>query len=151
MKSNRLFGLAIVASMGVVLLAGCTSAAASSPEPHTIPSTTSRPADPTPSLPSQENVSAQDAPLSQLWALVDSSLRDSSGYAQADRQAGVLPQDFTDFASAIQTRCEPQLSSADAENLTSLGAAVTQKSQTAGTDLTPAIRAYFDVATAHCM
>jgi hypothetical protein len=96
-------------------------------------------------------VSFQDAPLSQLWALVDSGLRDSGGYGDSTRAAGVVPQDVNDFGSAIQSRCVPERSAAQGAELTSLWNKIAADAKTAGTDLTPAVQAYFDRASKLCM
>ncbi|MFF1632558.1 hypothetical protein [Leifsonia sp. NPDC058248] len=97
------------------------------------------------------SVTPQDAPLAQLWALVDSSLRDAGGYADSTRGAGVIPADIHDFGSAIQTRCVPKRTPPERAELTSLWNAIAAEAKTAGADLTPAVRAYFARASALCM
>jgi len=148
--------LAVVLSAAA--LAGCSASsqpadgASQTPEYHSIPTTTNRAPDP--SLSPQPNgsaVSAQDAPLAQLWALVDSGLRNNGGYADAARPAGTTPQDVADFASAIATRCTPQLTAEQSAHLDALWSDVTAAAASAGTDLTPTVTAYVDQATALCM
>lgn len=149
--------LAIV--LTAAALAGCSAqsqpaadGASQTPEFHSIPTTTNRAPDPSPSPQSNgSTVSAQDAPLSQLWAMVDSSLRRNGGYADASRPAGTTPQDVADFASAIATRCTPQLTAEQSAHLDTLWADVTATAASAGADLTPTVTAYVDQATALCM
>lgn len=152
----------IVAAAAAVLtaaaLAGCTTqpdhtgqAASQTPEYRSIPSTTDRAPDPQTTAQAQgASVSAQDAPLSQLWAMVDSDLRDG-GYTDATRAAGALPPAVGDFASAISTRCTPSLATDEAARLASLWSGVTATAADAGADLTPAVTAYFTEATTLCM
>lgn len=148
--------LAVVLSAAA--LAGCSASsqpadgASQTPEYHSIPTTTNRAPDP--SLSPQPNgsaVSAQDAPLAQLWALVDSGLRNNGGYADAARPAGTTPQDVADFASAIATRCTPQLTAEQSAHLDALWSDVTAAAASAGADLTPTVTAYVDQAAALCM
>lgn len=148
--------LAVVVSAAA--LAGCSASsqpadgASHTPEYHSIPTTSNRAPDPSQSpQPNGSTVSAQDAPLSQLWALVDSGLRNNGGYADASRPAGTTPQDVADFASAIATRCTPQLTAEQSAHLDALWNDVTAAAASAGADLTPTVTAYVDQATALCM
>ncbi|MBB2967626.1 hypothetical protein [Leifsonia aquatica] len=149
--------LAVVLSAAA--LAGCSASsqpaadgASQTPEYHSIPTTSNRAPDPSLSpQPNDSAVSAQDAPLSQLWALVDSGLRSNGGYADASRPAGTTPQDVADFASAIAARCTPQLTAEQSAHLDALWDDVTAAAASAGTDLTPTVTAYVDQATALCM
>jgi hypothetical protein len=147
----------VTLTLTVLALAGCSATGTTAAEPsvtpvrHTIPSSSNRPPDPVETPAADGSVSAQDAPLAQLWALVDSSLRDAGGYAESTRGAGVIPADIHDFGSAIQTRCVPGRTAAEAAELTSLWNAIAAEARTAGADLTPAVRAYFARASALCM
>ncbi|MFF2050942.1 hypothetical protein ACFVU2_05015 [Leifsonia sp. NPDC058194] len=155
----RRLAIACAAVLAGAALAGCavhsTPAAeggSQTPEYRSIPTTTNRAPDPTPSAhPEGSTISEQEAPLSQLWATVDSSLRDAGGYADPSRAAGRVPQDIGDFASAIATRCTPQLSAEQAARLDSLWSDVTGTAASAGADLTPTVSAYVDQATSLCL
>lgn len=147
----------ITAIVAVLALTGCSASATASsehsgtPVRHSIPTSSNRPADPLQTTAPGGTVSAQDAPLSQLWALVDSGLRAGGGYGDSTRGAGVVPGDIRDFGSAIQSRCVPARSAVEGAELTSLWNELIADAKTAGADLTPAVRAYFDRASALCM
>jgi hypothetical protein len=144
-------------TVAILALTGCSASGTAASEPsatpvrHSIPTSSNRPADPLQTTAPGGTVSAQDAPLSQLWALVDSGLRDGGGYGDRTRGAGVVPADIRDFGSAIHSRCVPERSAAEGAQLTSLWNEIIADAKTAGADLTPAVRAYFDRASALCM
>jgi hypothetical protein len=120
------------------------------PEYRSIPTTSERPADPTATPRSDGSVTADQAPLSQLWAVVDSGLA-HGGYADSTRAAAVIPQDVADFANAITTRCVPGLTDAEAGQLAPLWNDLQSSASAAGADITPAVRSYFTEATSLCM
>lgn len=129
---------------------GAADPATRTPEYRSIPTTTNRAADPAATPRADGSITAQEAPLSQLWASVDSSLA-HGGYADASRPAGSLPQDVTDFAHAIAARCAPGLAAESSGRLTDLWAGVQTAAATAGADITPTVSAYAAEATSLCM
>lgn len=153
------FAAVLGVALAGVALAGCSvtsqpaaDGASQTPEYHSIPTTTNKASDPSQSpQPNGGSVSAQDTPLSQLWAMVDSGLRSTGGYADGSRAGGTLPQDVSDFASAVSSRCTPQLTAEQSTRLSTLWNDVNTAAASAGGDLTPAVRAYFDQATSLCM
>ena len=163
--------LALAAVVASLLLAGCAtdaniqlpaqaSAAVTLPAPatatpgpsssaaaHSIPETTNRPSDPP--LPSDYNQSTnnqltpQEASLSQLWAAADSEVGTDAGASTFGGAAGL-----TDFSAAITSRCYPILSADQVTELEQLRAAYESATGTAGF---AAAQEYFVRATDSCM
>lgn len=94
-------------------------------------------------------IPATAAPLDQLWAVVDSSLR--SGGEWQGRTAGEVEPTMLDFEQAISSRCEPTLSPDQGTNLDTLWSAVLQQAQDPRAKLHDVEKAYFDAATRDCM
>ena len=147
----------MIGAAGLVAVAALTGAAVATSSIvatfHTIPHSTHRAPDPVvtprPSLEAGNtgSVRAQDAPLSQLWAI------STGDPIQAD-QSNPLAWQLEDFTNAIRTRCYPQLSAADQAQLTALYAAFThtlEQRPLVVADVRDAKNAYFDRATALCM
>lgn len=155
--SHRRHNPWMVGIAGVVAVAALTGAAVATSSIvttfHEIPHSTHRAPDPVvtqgPSTvaPDTGSVSAQDAPLAQLWAI-------SKGDPIPADQSNPLAWQLDDFASAIRSRCYPQLSAADQAQLTALYAAFTRALEQRPLDV-PAVRdaknAYFDRTTKLCM
>jgi hypothetical protein len=83
---------------------------------YPIPSSTARVAGPPPPADYDQTdyneLTPQEAPIGQLFAITDSELRRADGGA-----ASWNPAIMTDFADAITTRCSPQLDAADVGTL----------------------------------
>lgn len=148
--ARRRAGAALLAALGAALLAGCTSPAPAldAPAPsgtsYSIPSSTNRAPDPP--LPTDydqdtnNELTAEEASLPQLWALANSEVDPSATEAPE--------QGFADFSAAITARCYPILDPAEAAELEQLHATYLPLT---GPDAVTAARAYFDRATALCM
>lgn len=141
-------GLAGCAAQGAAQ--GAADSSTQTPEHRSIPTTTNRAPDPSATPRADGSVSADEAPLSQLWAMVDSSLA-HGGYADSARAAGSLPQDVSAFADAVTTRCVPGLTADESGRLATLWGGVQTAAASAGGDLTPSVSAYAAEATTLCM
>lgn len=141
-------GLAGCAAQGAAQ--GAADSATQTPEYRSIPTTTNRAPDPSATPRADGSITADEAPLSQLWAMVDSSLA-HGGYADSARAAGSLPRDVSDFADAVTTRCVPGLTADESSRLSTLWGGVQTAAASAGGDLTPQISAYVTEASTLCM
>jgi hypothetical protein len=147
----RITRLAILVP-AALLLAGCTATVPAVAGPtalsHTIPFSTNRAPDPTPTEdPTTGQVSASEAPLAQLWAI-------STGDPIPSEQSNPGAWDITDFANAIATRCYPQLTADQAAGLKQLYAtfqATIAVSPIVVSDAKAAKNAYFNRASNLCM
>jgi hypothetical protein len=120
---------------------------------HPMPHTTQRPNDPpqpsaTPGVASGP-IAPEQAPLGQLWAIVDSSLRSDSEWSE--RGAGQIEPTFLDFETAIENRCEPGLNAAERADLNAKWVRVQQQATDATAPLHDVEKAFFDAATTYCM
>lgn len=162
-RSGRLFrrrrntrGLAatFIVALVVAGLTACSSTSHPVAQPtgeyHTIPHD-QRTAGPAPetSPHTDGQIPASSAPLDQLWAVVDSSLR--NGGEWQGRAAGQVEPTMLDFEQAIFGRCEPNLSPVQSSNLNTLWSAVLQQAQDPKATLHDVEKAYFDAATRDCM
>jgi hypothetical protein len=94
-------------------------------------------------------IPASAAPLDELWALVDSSLR--GGKEMNGRMAGQIEPTMIDFQNAISVRCEPTLTPAQVADLHVLWATVENQAADPAARLHDVEKAYFDTATRDCM
>lgn len=148
-KRRAVAGL-IAAGAAVLVIGGAGTALATNLTGgvfHPIPHSTHRPSDPplptfTPDADNQ--ITPEQAPLDQLWAMAKSEVDDSgTGSGTPGIGAGM-----NDFAAAVATRCYPQLSASEQAELESLRTTF----QSAGPDRAiETARAYFSRATELCM
>lgn len=153
-SGRRKLLLAAMCAGAGLMLAGCATAVPPSSSPasnHTIPPVKSFVTAPSPERPGTVSgqIGASQAPMQQLWATLDSGLR--NGKAWPGRLAGQLPQDFEDFATAVTQRCEPGLDAGQAQHLEQLRQAVITQAAQAGADLQSTESTYFHAATQSCM
>lgn len=151
MRALRMVATGLVAGL---MLAGCASAAPPSSSPastQTIPSVKSFVVTPSPGHTGAVSgqIGAAQAPMQQLWAILDSGLRNDEPWP--GRAAGQLPQDFADFATAVAQRCEPGLNTNQAQHLEQLRQAVIAQAARSGVDLQSVESTYFHAATQSCM
>ena len=114
---------------------------------HSIPSSSHRPPDPSAAPGAGGEISAAQAPLSQLWALAQG---DPPAADQADPRAWAI----SDFADAVVARCYPQLRSDQRADLTARysGFLAAQSAEPAVVaDLRSTKNTYFTEATRLCM
>lgn len=146
---------ALAITVALAGLTACSSPGRADPSmgtTHTIPHTVRHsPSVPTgsPSLGASGPISADQAPLDQLWALEDSSLR--AGGEMKGRVPGQIDQTTLDFENAITSRCAPNLPADKRSGLDSLWASVVQQSKDGASPLHDVEKAYFDAATRDCM
>jgi hypothetical protein len=136
----RLAAVLVGASVILLTVVGCSGASESDQgEYHVIPSSSSRPTDP--SIANESgHLSAEEVPLGQLWGLANSEVGD-----EETSSAGV---GLADFSAAITSRCYPLLTEADATELDRLKAAYELFS---GAEAAQSAHAYFTKATELCM
>jgi hypothetical protein len=150
-KRHRFHVAPFVIGASALLLIGGTGAAiatgALESTVHPIPMSTNRIIDPPPpgdyDQADNSALTPQEAPIGQLYAILDSGLR------RADSGAAPWnPSMMTDFADAITTRCYPQLAEAD---IAALEAAKASYASLAANEGLAAGHQYVDRAAALCM
>ena len=155
-KVCAIMAAACIGALAMVSLSACsgTSPAAATSHTsgmsgirHSIPSSSHRPPDPSATPGAGGEISAAQAPLSQLWALAQG---DPPAADQTDPHAWAI----SDFADAVVARCYPQLTSDQRADLTARYSAflAAQSAEPAVVaDLRSTKNAYFAEATRLCM